>query len=72
MRWASTDSLVQKGDKGAPGEPVPQIVSFKLDRERYRFTSFLSNGNIGPELNLRELLEYFIQELGGPSQWTAG
>ena len=61
-----------KGDLGDAGEPAAQIVTFKLDRERYRFSTFLSNGNIGPELNLRELLEYFLSQVCDPSQWTAG
>ena len=57
----------EKGDKGDPGEDGAMIVSWHFDKMSYRYVARMSNGQSGPELNLREALEYFLQDVGGLS-----
>jgi hypothetical protein len=58
----------RKGDRGEPGErgiqgePGPTIVSWQIDRERYRASPLMSNGTVGPMLELRGLFEQFLSE----------
>jgi hypothetical protein len=50
----------EKGDKGERGQDAPTIVSWQLDRERYRASPLMSNGTVGPMLELRGLFEQFL------------
>jgi hypothetical protein len=52
----------EKGDKGQPGTDALTIVSWMLDRARYRAIPMMSNGKPGPELELRGLFEQFLIE----------
>jgi hypothetical protein len=65
-----------KGDRGLKGDPGRRgrdgkdaaeisVVSWQLDRERYRVSPLMSNGRVGPSLELRDLFEYFLHETGG-------
>ena len=51
-----------RGEKGEKGEPGPSIVSWQIDRERYRASPLMSNGTVGPMLELRGLFEQFLIE----------
>jgi hypothetical protein len=53
-----------RGEKGEKGEPGPSIISWQLDRERYRASPLMSNGTVGPMLELRGLFEQFLNEVG--------
>jgi len=52
----------EKGEPGAPGADALTIVSWMLDRARYRAIPMMSNGKPGPELELRGLFEQFQLE----------
>src|SRR5262249_30797468 len=52
----------EKGEHGAPGADALTIVSWMLDRARYRAIPMMSNGKPGPELELRGLFEQFQLE----------
>jgi hypothetical protein len=52
----------EKGEKGADGADALTIVSWMLDRDRYRAIPMMSNGKPGPELELRGLFEQFFSE----------
>jgi hypothetical protein len=53
----------EKGDKGDPGEPGLTIVSWQLDRERFRVSPLMSNGTVGPILELRGLVEQYDKQV---------
>jgi hypothetical protein len=46
-----------RGEKGQRGEPGATVVSWQLDRERYRVSPLMSDGKVGPLLELRGLFE---------------
>jgi hypothetical protein len=48
-------------NNGVPQVPV-SIVSWQIDCERYRASPLMSNGTVGPMLELRELFEQFQLE----------
>ena len=50
-----------KGDRGSTAEPVT-IHSWQVDRERYRASPLMSNGTVGPMLELRPLFEQYQLE----------
>ena len=52
----------QNGAQGPAGPPGPTIVSWHIDRERYRAIPILSDGLPGPELNLWPLFEPLFQQ----------
>jgi hypothetical protein len=52
----------EKGDPGERGEPAPTTVAWLIDRERYRASPRMSDGTVGPMLELRELFEQFLSE----------
>jgi hypothetical protein len=52
----------EKGENGAQGADALTIVSWMLDRSRYRAIPMMSNGKPGPELELRGLFEQFQLE----------
>jgi len=52
----------EKGEKGQSGTDALTIVSWMLDRARYRAIPMMSNGKPGPELELRGLFEQFQLE----------
>jgi hypothetical protein len=54
----------ERGDKGERGEPGTLIVGWKIDRPTYRAFPVLADGQLGPELNLRELFEQYHYEVG--------
>jgi hypothetical protein len=45
-----------KGDRGPSGE---KIDSWQVDRERYRASPLMSDGTVGPMLELRPLFEQY-------------
>lgn len=47
------------GPKGDPGEPAATIKSWIVDRERYRASPLMSDGTVGPMLELRGLFEQY-------------
>jgi hypothetical protein len=51
------------GEKGEKGDPGPSIVSWQIDRERYRASPLMSNGTVGPMLELGPLFETFLLEI---------
>jgi hypothetical protein len=55
----------ERGDKGERGEPGALIVGWQIDRPTYRAFPILTDGQLGPELNLRELFEQFQVETTG-------
>jgi hypothetical protein len=54
----------ERGDKGERGEPSALIVGWQIDRPTYRAFPVLADGQLGPELNLRELFEQYQYETG--------
>jgi hypothetical protein len=61
-RKGETGASGPRGEKGEKGEPGPMIVSWMVDRERYRAIPFCADGSSGPELNLRGLFEQYHSE----------
>lgn len=55
----------EKGEKGEPGKDGVTIVSWQVDRERYRVSPLMSDGTVGKMLDLRPLFEQFQNETGG-------
>jgi hypothetical protein len=53
-----------RGEKGEKGEPGATAVSWQLDRLRYRVSPLMSDGNVGPALELRALFEQYHAEAG--------
>jgi hypothetical protein len=53
-----------RGEKGEKGEPGATVVSWQLDRECYRVSPLMSDGKVGPMLELRGLFEQFLAEVG--------
>jgi hypothetical protein len=51
-----------RGEKGERGEPGATVVSWQLDRLRYRISPLMSDGKVGPMLELRGLFEQFLSE----------
>jgi hypothetical protein len=56
-----------KGPAGKPAEPGLTIRSWQIDAARYRTSPLISNGSIGAMLELREMFEAFLAEVGWPS-----
>jgi hypothetical protein len=54
----------ERGDKGERGEPGALIVGWQIDRPTYRAFPVLADGQLGSELNLRELFEQYHYEAG--------
>ena len=52
-----------KGDKGDPGPSAQTIRGWHIDRERYVATPVMSDGSIGPALELRDLFQQFYNEV---------
>jgi hypothetical protein len=48
-----------RGDKGDKGETGATAVAWKIDRERYRASPLMSDGTVGPMLELRPLFEQY-------------
>jgi hypothetical protein len=46
-----------------PRQPRPARASSQIDRERYRASPLMSNGTVGPMLQLRDLFRQFLNEL---------
>jgi len=54
-----------KGDRGEQGADGATIVSWQIDKERYCASPLMSNGVVGPTLELRSLFEQFLSESDG-------
>jgi hypothetical protein len=52
----------EKGDPGERGESAPTIAAWLIDREGYRASPRMSDGTVGPMLELRGLFEQFLSE----------
>jgi len=59
-----TGARGERGAKGDKGESALQIVSWHIDAPHYRAVPFMSNGQPGPELDLRPLFLQLLQEVG--------
>jgi hypothetical protein len=50
-----------RGEKGEKGDPGPSIISWQIDRDRYRASQLMSNGqgrtNVGAARSLRTIFE---------------
>jgi hypothetical protein len=51
-----------RGEKGERGEPGATVVSWQLDRWRFRVSPLMSDGKVGPALELRALFEQYHAE----------
>jgi hypothetical protein len=51
------------GEKGEKGEPGTTVVAWQLDRQRYRISPLMSDGKVGPMLELRPMFEQFLAEV---------
>jgi hypothetical protein len=51
-----------RGEKGEKGEPGTTVVAWQLDRQRYRISPLMSDGRVGPMLELRGLFEQSLSE----------
>jgi hypothetical protein len=49
---------------GERSEPGAMIAGWKIDRPTYRAFPVLADGQLGPELNLRELFKQYHYEAG--------
>jgi hypothetical protein len=56
------------GLHGERGAAAPQIQSWLLDRARYTATPMMTDGSIGPSLELRGLFEQFVLETSNNKQ----
>jgi hypothetical protein len=56
-RRGETGERGARGEKGEHGEPGATVVSWQLDRQRYRVSPLMSDGKVGPMLELRGLFE---------------
>ena len=54
----------EKGERGPPGQSVPFIVNWVVERASYSVVPILSDGTEGPRLELRPLFEQFHAESG--------
>jgi hypothetical protein len=57
----------ETGERGPRGEKAgrrawPTVVSWQLDRQRYRVSPLMSDGKVGPMLELRPLFERYREE----------
>ena len=50
------------GLRGERGAAAPRIKSWCIDRTRYTVTPVMSDGSIGPSLELRGLFEQYFAE----------
>jgi hypothetical protein len=53
-----------RGPQGKPGLAAAQITAWKIDRQRYRAVPFYSDGKPGPAIELRDLFQHFLNEVG--------
>jgi hypothetical protein len=61
-RRGETGERGMRGERGVKGEPGPSIVSWQIDRVHYRASPLMSDGTVGPTLELRPLFETFLLE----------
>jgi hypothetical protein len=52
------------GVTGPPGKEAVTLVGWDIDRAGYTATPVMSDGTSGPPLNLRELFQQFLDEVG--------
>ena len=52
-----------EGRAGPKGNPGDSIVAWKIDRARYLAVPQLSDGSLGPAIELRELFQQFVADL---------
>jgi hypothetical protein len=63
-RQGATGPRGARGDKGERGEDGATTVSWQVDRVNYRVSPLMSNGKVGPMLELHGLYEQFISDRG--------
>jgi hypothetical protein len=51
------------GPKGDVGEPAQRIKAWHVDRALYVIQPIMTNGEVGPELELRELFQQFLSDV---------
>jgi len=51
-----------RGEKVDKGEPGTSVVAWQLDRQRYRVSPLMSDGKVGPALELRALFQQYHAE----------
>jgi hypothetical protein len=57
--------LGPRGAKGDKGDPAPTLRSWLLDSENYRISPLMSDGTVGPMMELRPMFEWFLNEVDG-------
>jgi len=55
----------ERGEKGEKGEPGPTLVSWQIDRQKYRASPLWGDGKVGPNLELHGLYEQFQSDTDG-------
>jgi len=63
------DETGPRGPAGRPAAEVPTITAYKIDKQRYRLTPLLSNGQYGAPIELYSLFETFLKELAVAAPW---
>ncbi len=58
-----------RGEEGEKGEPGISTVSWQVDRAQYRVSPLMSNGTVGPMLDLHALAQQIIDEVGRMYSW---
>jgi hypothetical protein len=53
----------ERGERGPAGLPAPTIVDWQVDREAYSARPVMSDGSVGPVLELRGLFEQYDHEV---------
>jgi hypothetical protein len=51
-----------RGDKGEKGDPGPTLISWQIDRPKYRASPLWSDGRVGPNLELHGLYKQYDDE----------
>jgi len=55
--------------RGKRATEPPTITAYKIDRQRYKLTPLLSNGQFGTPIELYSLFEAFLKELAVAAPW---
>jgi hypothetical protein len=61
-----TGARGRKGERGQKGEATPTIINWTVDAVHYRLVPTLSNGTQGAAIELRPLLQQFLDEAISP------
>ena len=56
------------GPRGDVGEAAQRIKAWHVDHARYVIQPIMTNGEVGPELQLRELFQQFLNDVQSPNE----